>query len=307
MNNTRPDWKRKEDCSERKTVEPENEITPQSVRKPYPGVVQAFGILLLDLIAYIVIALMISIPADALGIAKIDRTLFASFTSITAVLVFTYRKTKAPFREVFKVKTFNPMFVLPLIITIIGISVIASEIDNILRIFLPMPTEFFEIMREIATPSMTDWTKIVFTILLMPLVEEALFRGIILRGFLKRYSTEQAIFISAIVFSIAHLNPWQMVSAFMGGIFLGWLLVYTRSLYMCILGHMTMNAIPFIVVSILKLQISGYSVISTEKIQFQPWWFDVMGVVLICVGITAIIFLKKKQRYGSIQSVTHST
>ncbi|GAH88879.1 unnamed protein product, partial [marine sediment metagenome] len=155
--------------------------------------------------------------------------------------------------------------------------------------------------------SMTAWTKIVFTILLMPLVEEALFRGVILRGFLKRYSTEQAIIVSAIVFSIAHLNPWQMVSAFMGGIFLAWLMVYTRSLFTCILGHMTMNAIAFIIVSILKLQISGYSVMPTETMQFQPWWFDVMGVVLIFVGITGIIFLKKKQRYGNSQSVTHST
>ena len=147
LTNMRSDWKNmKEDCSERKTVEPENEITPQSVRKPYPGIVQAFGLLLLGLIAYIVIALMISILADTLGIAKIDRMLFTSFIATMVVLVFAYRKTKVPFREVFKVKTFNPMFVLPLIITIIGISVIASEIDNILRIFLPMPSAFHDIL-----------------------------------------------------------------------------------------------------------------------------------------------------------------
>ena len=291
----RSDWKNmKEDCSERKSIEVENEITPQSVRKPYPGVVQAFGLLLLDLIAYIVIALMISIPADALGIAEIDQTLFAIFTAMIVVLVFAYRKTKVPFREVFKVKTFNPMFVLPLIITIIGISVIASEIDNILRIFLPMPSAFHDILVEIFALTMTGWTKIVFTILLIPLVEEALVRGVILHGFLKRYSTKQAIIVSALLFGVAHLNPWQMVLAFMAGIFLGWLLVYTRSLYMCILGHMTMNAIPLILVSVLGLQIRGYSLMPTETMQFQPWWFDMMGVVMICVGIAGIIFLKKK-------------
>lgn len=284
----------KEDCSERKTVEPENEITPQSMRKPYPGVVQVFGILFLVFIVDIVIDLMISIPADALGIAKIDRMLFPSFTAIIIVLVFTYRKTKVSFREVFKVKTFSPMFVLPLIITIIGISVIGSEIDNISHILVPMPTKLHDIMREIAAPSMTAWTKIVFPILLMPLVEEALFRGVILHGFLKRYSTKQAIIVSAILFGVAHLNPWQMVPAFMVGIFLAWLVVYTRSLFTCILGHMIMNAIPFILVSVLGLKIRGYSIIPTETVQFQPWWFDVMGVVLICVGITGIIFLKRK-------------
>lgn len=298
----------KEDCSERKTVEPENEITPQSMRKPYPGVVQVFGILFLVYIVDIVIDLMISIPADALGIAKIDRMLFTSFTAIIIVLVFTYRKTKVSFREVFKVKTFSPMFVLPLIITIIGISVIGSEIDNISRILVPMPTKLHDFMREIAAPSMTAWTKIVFPILLMPLVEEALFRGVILHGFLKRYSTKQAIIVSAILFGIAHLNPWQIVPAFMVGVFLGWILVYTRSLYMCILGHMTMNAIQLILVSIFGLQIRGYSYIPVvTTVQFQPWWFDMMGVVLICVGITGMIFLKKKKCDGSIQSGTHST
>jgi membrane protease YdiL (CAAX protease family) len=297
----------KEDYSERKTVEPENEITPQSVRKPYPGVVQAFGILLLVFIATIAILLMISIPANALGIAKTDQISFVCFTAMMVVLVFTYRQTKVSFREVFKVKTFSPMYVLPIIITIIGISVIASEIDNISRLLVPMPPGLFDFMRKIATLRITSWTKIVFTILLIPVLEEALFRGVILRGFLKRYSTKKAIIVSALLFGVAHLNPWNMVPVFMGGIFLAWLMVSTRSIFTCILGHMTFNAIPCIVFSFLGLQIRGYSGMPTETVQFQPWWFDMMGVVMICVGIVGIIFLKKKQRYGSIQSATHLT
>lgn len=289
-----------ENCSERKTVEPKNEITPQSARKPYPGFDQAVGILFLIFIAAIVIALMISIPANALGIARTDQISFVCFTATLVVLVFAYRQTRVSFGEVFIVKTFNPMFVIPLFITIIGLSVIVSEIDNISRILVPMPTKLFDFMMKSATAHITSWTKILFTILLIPIVEEALFRGVILRGFLKRYSTKKAIILSAILFAVAHLNPWNLVPAFMGGIFLAWLIVTARSLFTCILGHMAFNAIPLIIVSLPGLEIKGYSGMPTEAVQFQPLWFDMMGVLMICVGIVGIIFLKRKLKTSDL-------
>jgi len=299
----------KEDCSERKSVEAENEITPQSVsvRKPYPGVVQAIGIFILCFIIRIVIGLVTRIPADAVGISTVDQGLFCSLISIVVVLVFTYRKTNVPIREAFSLKAFNLMLVLPLVIAIIGISIISSEIDNVTRIFVPMPPEILDFLLKNALHDITQLQRIVFRVFLIPVAEEALFRGVILHGFLKRYSTKQAIIASALLFGVAPLNPWSLVLVVLGGIFLAWLLVYTKSLFACILAHMTMNAITLIVVSILGLRISGYSVMPTETVQFQPWWFDIMGVVITCVGIAGIIFLKRKSegwKYADFKSST---
>jgi membrane protease YdiL (CAAX protease family) len=57
--------------------------------------------------------------------------------------------------------------------------------------------------------------------ILAPVLEEMLFRGIILRSFLRQYSRWSAILGSAAVFGFAHMNLYQYVVALLLGIFLG--------------------------------------------------------------------------------------
>jgi len=66
--------------------------------------------------------------------------------------------------------------------------------------------------------------------ILAPLLEEMLFRGIILRGFLAQYPRWQAIMGSALLFGGAHLNLYQFVCAFLIGILAGWLYERSQSL-----------------------------------------------------------------------------
>jgi len=74
-----------------------------------------------------------------------------------------------------------------------------------------------------------------------PLLEEMLFRGIVLRGFLQRYPRWQAIFMSALLFGAAHLNIYQFVVGCVMGTVLAWLYERTRSLIPCIALHATYN------------------------------------------------------------------
>lgn len=74
-----------------------------------------------------------------------------------------------------------------------------------------------------------------------PVVEEMLFRGIVLRGFLHRYGRAQAIWGSAALFGAAHLNIYQFVSALLIGALSGWLYERGRSLVPCIALHAAFN------------------------------------------------------------------
>jgi len=74
-----------------------------------------------------------------------------------------------------------------------------------------------------------------------PVVEEMLFRGIVLRGFLHRYGRAQAIWGSAALFGVAHLNIYQFVAALVIGALSGWLYVRGRSLVPCIALHAAYN------------------------------------------------------------------
>ncbi|MEN0052920.1 MAG: type II CAAX endopeptidase family protein [Mucilaginibacter sp.] len=74
-----------------------------------------------------------------------------------------------------------------------------------------------------------------------PVLEEILFRGMVLKGLLKNYAPLKAILISAIFFSLIHLNPWQAFPAFFGGLFLGWVFYKTRSIIPGMIIHATIN------------------------------------------------------------------
>ena len=74
-----------------------------------------------------------------------------------------------------------------------------------------------------------------------PVVEEMLFRGVILRGFLQRYERSLAIWGSAALFGMAHLNIYQFVAALVLGAVNGWLYDRSRSLVPCIALHSAYN------------------------------------------------------------------
>ncbi len=81
-----------------------------------------------------------------------------------------------------------------------------------------------------------------------PILEETLFRGIILKALLKKYRPFKAILISAVAFGIFHLNPWQFLYATTLGLFLGYVYWKTRSLFYPIVIHMLLNGTAFFAV-----------------------------------------------------------
>ncbi len=82
---------------------------------------------------------------------------------------------------------------------------------------------------------------IIAVCVLAPLLEEMLFRGIMLRSFLTQYPRWQAISMSALIFGIAHFNIYQFVLAAWLGVFLGWIYERTRSLIPGIALHAAIN------------------------------------------------------------------
>jgi membrane protease YdiL (CAAX protease family) len=90
-----------------------------------------------------------------------------------------------------------------------------------------------------------------------PVLEEMLFRGIILRSFLHRYSRRDAILASAFLFGLAHLNIYQFAVGVGLGIILGWLYERTRSLWPCILLHSSYNSLVSTIYFALKSQELG--------------------------------------------------
>ncbi len=93
--------------------------------------------------------------------------------------------------------------------------------------------------------------------LLAPLAEEIVFRGTILRTLLGWNNTLNsqpstldspyiAITISAVLFSLIHMNPAQMPYAFLAGLLLGWMYWRTGSILPGIAYHWANNSVAYI-------------------------------------------------------------
>ena len=78
-----------------------------------------------------------------------------------------------------------------------------------------------------------------------PICEEIIFRGVILKEFLKSYSPKIAIFFSALIFGIIHFIPIQVMTAFFAGLILGYIYYKTRSLWIPIIMHILNNLLAF--------------------------------------------------------------
>jgi hypothetical protein len=74
-----------------------------------------------------------------------------------------------------------------------------------------------------------------------PILEEILFRGIILRGLLYSYSPWKAIILSAVIFGIIHGQPIIIMGGIFFGIFLGYIYYKSNSLGLTILLHFSTN------------------------------------------------------------------
>lgn len=95
----------------------------------------------------------------------------------------------------------------------------------------------------------TDLGLILYTCIYSPLLEEVLFRGIILNSFIKKYSSSISLIFSSLVFAIAHLNFIQGINAFFLALILGYIYLKTKSLYLCIALHFFNNILASIMPS----------------------------------------------------------
>lgn len=82
---------------------------------------------------------------------------------------------------------------------------------------------------------------IIGAIIVAPIFEEILYRGIILEGLLLRNNPYISIVISSLMFSLMHGNLVQIPNAFLGAIVIGVIYYKTKSLLPCIFAHFINN------------------------------------------------------------------
>ena len=257
----------------------------------YPNISQSVWILVSLCLLMLVLGIFAGILEDVIGFPLSNHPAVSSLISVIAfglILARGLKRANISLREICPLVSIRLPLLFPMALTVIGISILFSESDNLLRTFLPPPAWFSDYLKSLVSAEISLWGSILSLVIVAPLTEELLMRGLILRGFLSHYTTRKAILVSALLFGLLHLNPWQFIGATALGILFAWWFIETRSMLPCFLGHAFANALPLAATVFLPFEIPGYTS-DFETIQFQPLWLDLVGVILAALGIWLLI------------------
>jgi membrane protease YdiL (CAAX protease family) len=222
-------------------------------------------------------------------------TIIISLLSFGVVILIGFIKSKQKFNEVFKFNNVSLGYWIATIIFMFGFVILLSEIDNIFNYFLPVP-KFLQDIFEAMMVKQTFIIAIIQVGIVPAITEEMFFRGIVLNGFKRNYSDKKAILISALLFGIIHLNPWQFVTAFIIGIIMAWIYIKTKSIILCIYIHLFNNIIGVIALKYKEiLSIKGFNTAYSEQ-TFHPIWLDLVGIAITVTGIFFMIRAIKKAK-----------
>jgi membrane protease YdiL (CAAX protease family) len=122
--------------------------------------------------------------------------------------------------------------------------------------------------------------------------EEFLFRGLLITWLKRQLSnTHVVVFISAFIFSAIHLQFYGFVPRFLLGLYLGYLFMWTGSIWACIIVHFINNVMAVIVSFLFNNQL-----INTEYQHFgdvgENYWL--IGLSVVFTTICVYFFYRKE-------------
>lgn len=127
------------------------------------------------------------------------------------------------------------------------------------------------------------YTDIIYAICIAPVLEEIVFRGVLMT-YLKKYGIQTAIIVSSLFFGISHYNIYMIIPAFFIGVVLAYV-SYKYSIKYSILLHILLNIVANMskIVFVLK---------GPKEI------FPLLGIIFISLFVLCLIFfiigLKRK-------------
>ena len=226
---------------------------------------------------------------QAMPMQELTTTLaVVNVATFGAVAILGAAWSRVSARQLFYLRGFSPLLLLPMLVMMLGLIVIVSELDNVLQRFLPMPDWFREMLSGLGLGEGFVLSTFIVLVIVAPLTEEPLFRGILLHGFTRNYGTWWAVLGTAFLFGAIHLNPWQFVGAFFLGIVFAWWTLKTRSILPATLGHALNNGMVLMTANVSNIEIQGFNAWEEGVHAHQPWWFTLTGVVLMVVGGAAL-------------------
>ncbi|MCY1722654.1 type II CAAX endopeptidase family protein [Prolixibacteraceae bacterium Z1-6] len=267
-------------------------------QKYYPTILQGIHLVIL----YIFIQTVVDFPLALIDYYKGTEYLYNPIKkialgvgSVVFILWYGIRKAKAPVLEIFPVKRFNPLVLIPVVTFLWGTHNYLDVVNEWVAKMIPAPLWFWELFNKIFEGDYGFMGAFLKVAVIAPIVEELIFRGLIFNGFRKNYNAFVAVIISALLFALFHLNPWQFPATFVLGILLGWLMLRTNNIFVAILGHSINNTLVLLTVTYWQ-PIHEHSIYLLERNKLLLLSGLILLLSVILIYATSIPWLRRNRK-----------
>lgn len=224
---------------------------------------------------------------------KVGDNIFTLFMIAAIINFFVYilmfrNKKKNLFKRC-KFNRINIRYIPKLILVIIGMTLtsvaLVSEFGDIFN--------SYNVVQQAIIQSYNSIISMFSIIVVLPIFEEILFRGLVFYELRERFSVIATVIIQALIFGIWHLNPLQSVYTFFAGIIFGVILVFTNSIWGSIIAHIIYNLLGSLGIPAL-IYFLGDSV--------EVYMYIIIGIILFILGIVLMYKQYKRSKRNYIFS-----
>ncbi len=173
---------------------------------------------------------LLGITINEVFILALPAILYAKLSGLSLKKVFPIRQPQ--FQEVLLVLLATALVIIPIALLV-----------ELQTKFWPLPasveTFYEELMRH------ETWWDAVLKCLVLAVVpaicEELFFRGLLQGMMVSSFGVWKGLFLTALFFAIAHVNPWYFIYYFLLGTFLGGVRHWRNNLLLCMIAHLGNN------------------------------------------------------------------
>ena len=199
--------------------------------------------IIMNLIFYqVVFTIIFIIVVNILGYMGLNKDIIEPYSRLTGeILSYIFFIKNYTKDNRYKLKLQNTLHFKGYVfisMLIIGYILVYDNTINILLSKVIKNSLFYDAM---ATEMENPIVGFIGTVVMAPIFEEIVYRGIMLDELLLKYNCKKAVIISALIFAVIHLNFIQLTDAFIAGIILGTVYCKTKSLIPCITIHFLNN------------------------------------------------------------------
>ncbi len=198
------------------------------------------------------------VVSDALGLALVQAAAFA------LVLFGAVRLTTASPRESLGLRAVPFGTVLLALLAGAALQFPLAELANLVQLVAPVSPELVAQQQRVldASSPLVAFAAFLSFVVVAPITEELLFRGVILRGLRVTHGAPIALVLSSALFALSHLGAISaIVYALVAGLVLGAVAIRTGSTLVSIALHAGVNAMPVLLPARL-VQIPGFNTVS---------------------------------------------